>query len=215
MRGNHNWSNRELIFAMKHPFALLTAFLLVLPVVTHAAAKVGEPAPGFTLTDIEGKEHSLSDFAGKYVVLEWVNLECPFVRKHYDSKNMQALQKDSTDKGVVWLSICSSAEGKQGNFTSDKWKEQVEKEGAAPTAVLLDPDGKVGKAYGATTTPEMFVIDAEGKIVYAGAIDSIRSTDVEDVAKAENYVKNALEATMAGKPVETAQTKSYGCSVKY
>lgn len=199
---------------MKLSILLFAALLLTLAV-SPAVPNVGDEAPGFTLKDIDGETHSLKDLAGKYVVLEWVNLECPFVRKHYNSKNMQDMQKEYTDKGVIWLSICSSAAELQGNYSPDMWKEKVKEEGAVPTAVLLDPDGKVGHEYGAQTTPEMFVIDPEGKLIYAGAIDSIPSTDVEDIPKAENYVKKALDSAMAGEPVETPKTKSYGCSVKY
>lgn len=180
-----------------------------------AAVEIGKPAPDFTLVDSNGQSHSLSDFKGKVVVLEWLNHGCPFVVKHYESKNMQNLQKEYTEKGVVWLSIVSSAEGKQGFMTPEETNKAKAEKGAAPTAVLLDTDGKVGRLYGAKVTPEMFIINAEGILVYHGAIDSIRSTKVEDVAKAENYVKAALDEILAGKPVTTAQTQAYGCTVKY
>jgi peroxiredoxin len=190
--------------------------LLVLSAqLTFAAVKPGETAPNFILTDISGKTHSLADFKGKTVVLEWVNYGCPFVRKQYDSHNMQNLQKEYTSKGVTWLSICSSAPGQQGNMSDAEWKKAIAEKGADPTAVLIDADGKVGHLYGAKTTPDMWIINPEGKVIYTGAIDSIPSTDVSDVPKATNYVKAALDASMDGKPVATAETRSYGCSVKY
>lgn len=178
-------------------------------------ATTGQKAPDFTLADTHGKNHSLAQYAGKTVVLEWVNFKCPFVGKHYDSGNMQKLQKDYTGKGVVWLSICSSAAGKPGNLPLEELNELLKSKGAAPTAYLVDSDGKVGRLYGAMTTPDMFVIDPAQKIVYSGAIDDKVSTDVSDVAHAKNYVVAALDEVMAGKPVKVASTKSYGCSVKY
>jgi peroxiredoxin len=172
-------------------------------------------APAFTLTDTNGKEHSLSDFEGKVVVLEWFNQGCPFVKKHYKNGNMQSLQNTYTGKGVVWLTVCSSAPGEQGhmdaaghNKTIGEWKIQS-------TAFLMDEDGKVGRAYGAKTTPHMYVIDAGGQIVYQGAIDDKRSTDAADIPDSKNYVRAALDAVLAGEAVETSQTKPYGCSVKY
>jgi peroxiredoxin len=194
--------------------AVLTTCLIALTPALFAA-QVGQPAPSFTLTDTHGKSHSLSDFKGKTVVLEWINHQCPFVVKHYSGGAMQALQKEYTAKGVVWLSICSSAPGKQGHMSPDAWNKTTAEKGAAPTAVLLDEDGKVGKAYQAKTTPHMFIINPEGILVYAGAIDSIKSTKAEDVPKATNYVKAALDEILAGKPVTTASTEAYGCSVKY
>lgn len=176
---------------------------------------LSEPAPDFTLKDIEGQEVELSSFKGKYVVLEWTNYECPFVKKHYNSGNMQALQKKFTEQGVVWLSINSSAPGKQGNFPPQKWQELVVEKKVAATKVLLDPDGKVGKRYMARTTPEMFVIDPDGKLLYMGAIDDKSGTDPEEIKSASNYVEAALNEAIAGKPVSTPITRSYGCSVKY
>jgi peroxiredoxin len=178
-------------------------------------AEVGKKAPNFTLADAEGKKHSLSDYKGKFVVLEWVNFGCPFVRKHYDSKNMQKLQAEYTGKGVVWLSICSSAKGKQGHFDNDALKKQLEKEGWKGTAYLIDDSGSVGHEYGATATPNMFILDKNHELVYAGAIDDIRSTDQEDVVKAHNFVKATLDEALAGKKIATASNKPYGCSVKY
>lgn len=197
--------------------SILTTLALCATVSVSSAAgpEPGSAAPDFKLTDTNGKEHSLSDFKGKFVVLEWTNFGCPFVRKHYDSGNMQALQEKYTGKDVVWLMIGSSAEGKQGNFPPEKWNEMVEEKGAKPTAVLLDPEGTVGKLYGAMTTPDMFIIDPEGTLVYRGAIDSIASADKSDIQKATNYVSTSLDAAMNGKPVEPASTKPYGCSVKY
>jgi peroxiredoxin len=201
---------------MKMPSSILSAILVALtPMFALAAPKAGDAAPNFTLPDANGTSHSLADFKGNYVVLEWVNFGCPFVRKHYDSGNMQSLQKEFTAKGVKWLSVCSSAPGKQGNLTPEEWNKVEKEKGAAPTAVLLDPEGNVGRLYGAKNTPHMFVINPEGKIIYDGAIDSIRSPDTADIPKATNYVKTALEESMAGKPVSTASTQPYGCSVKY
>ena len=149
------------------------------------------------------------------MVLEWTNPDCPFVKKHYDSSNMQELQKFYTAKGVVWLSINSSAQGKQGNYTPEEWNKIIKEKKAEPTAVLLDPDGKVGKMYDAQTTPHMFRIDQQGLLIYQGAIDDKAGTDPADIPSAVNYVRKALDEAMAGKPVTTPTTKSYGCSVKY
>ncbi|MCC7407049.1 MAG: thioredoxin family protein [Phycisphaeraceae bacterium] len=172
-------------------------------------------APDFAVVDSHGKTHHLSDYAGKFVVLEWINHECPFVRKHYDSGNMQKLQAAYTDKGVAWLTICSSAPGKQGNMSAEAWNEVTAAKNARPTAVLLDEDGTAGRAYGAKTTPHMFVINPSGGLIYQGAIDDTPSADPADAATAHNYVTAALEEAMAGQTVTTAFTKSYGCSVKY
>lgn len=184
---------------------------------THAApaAVIDKAAPNFTLTDANGVKHSLADYKGKVVVLEWTNYDCPFVRKFYESGSMQKWQAEYTKKGVVWLSICSSAPEKEGHFTTEALKTRMTTAKAAPTSYLIDTDGTVGHLYGARTTPHMFVINAEGTLVYAGAIDDIKSTDQADIAKAKNYVANALDAVMAGKPVEPKTTTSYGCSVKY
>ena len=195
---------------------LLPLLVLGLNLPSFAAVEPGEEAPDFTLTDSKGTSHKLSDFRGKFVVLEWLNHECPFVKKHYSGGDMQKLQKEYTAKGVVWLSIIiSSAPGKQGHRTGPQAEADTKDKNAAPTAVLLDPSGEVGKKYDAKTTPEMFVLDKEGKILYAGAIDSIKSTDSADIAKAENHVRQALDAALAGKPVPTSKTAPYGCSVKY
>ncbi len=180
------------------------------------AATLGQPSPAFTLTDLDGKTHSLADFKGKTVVLEWTNPECPFVVKHYDnSGNLPSTQKAATADGVVWLLINSGAAGKQGDLETAAAKAWLAKVKSAATAYLRDGDGKVGKAYGAKTTPHLFVINADGVLVYQGAIDSIRSASADDISKAENYIKSALAALKAGKPIEKAETQPYGCSVKY
>jgi peroxiredoxin len=179
------------------------------------APRPGFPAPGFTLPDAAGANHSLSQYKGKWVVLEWVNYDCPFVKKHYGSGNMQKIQKAARDKGAVWLSINSSAPGKQGHFAGQELIKRIADAKAGPDAYLLDPDGKVGKEYKAKTTPAMFVINPAGMVVYSGAIDDKPSADQEDIPGAKNYVQAALDAGMAGKPVEVASTQSYGCGVKY
>lgn len=190
-------------------------FVTAAPEATPAAAAVGSPAPKFTLTDVTGKKWSLSDQKGKVVVLEWFNHGCPFVKKHYGSGNMQKLQKEYTDKGVVWLAINSSAEGKQGNAAPADHDKLFREKNASPTAVLLDEDGSVGKAYGAKTTPHMYVISKNGKLVYAGAIDDKSGFEQSEIDSAKNYVKAALDELLSGKPVTVAETKPYGCPVKY
>jgi peroxiredoxin len=195
---------------------LITCGLLAVTAgLTLAETEVGKAAPNFSLPDTNGKPHSLADLKGKYVVLEWYQPDCPFVRKHYRSGNMQALQKEYTAKGVTWLSIDSSAPGEEGNYPAGKLNEISAQDSAARTALLLDPSGEVGRLYGAKTTPDMYVIDPSGILVYKGAIDNKRSTDLADVKTATNYVKGALEAVMAGKTVATTATQPYGCSVKY
>ena len=180
-----------------------------------AAPTVGAPAPAFTATDTHGKKVSLADQKGKYVVLEWHNQGCPYVVKHYESGNMQRLQKELTGKGVVWLTVISSAAGKQGHVSPAEADTYVKEQHASPTAVLLDEDGSVGRLYGAKTTPHMFVIDDMGTLVYAGAIDDKPTTDKADVEGARSYVLAAYQEASAGKPVTTATTAPYGCSVKY
>lgn len=194
-------------------FLMLAAAGLIRPV--YAEVKVGETAPDFSLENLEGQKESLVSHQGKFVVLEWVNPDCPFVKKHYDTGNMQQLQKEYTQKGVDWLSIDSSAPGKQGYYSTQEWKQILVDRGAMPTSVLLDPKGMAGHLYGAQTTPHMFVIDPKGILVYQGAIDDIASADATDVEKATNYVRQALDEAMSGKPVSVSTTKSYGCSVKY
>ena len=178
-------------------------------------AKIGQPAPNFKLSSATGKEHSLSDYKGKWVVLEWINLQCPFVLKHYNSKNMQTLQQTYTKKEVVWLSICSSAPGKQGNFSGEELTAKIKEVSSNSTAYLIDGDGKVGHTYGAKTTPHMFIVDPKGVLVYAGAIDDKSSTKIEDVKGAVNFVAAALDAGLANKGIKVSSTVSYGCSVKY
>jgi len=180
-----------------------------------ADAIVGQPAPAFTLTGTDGKQHALADYQGKYVVLEWINHDCPFVKKHYGSGNMQKLQKKWTEQGVVWLSVNSSAPGKQGNYPPEKANALTQEKSAMPTALLLDPDGTVGKAYGAKTTPHMYVIDPQGKLVYAGGIDDKPSTEAADIPSSRNHVDHALTEALAGQPVSVATTTPYGCAVKY
>ena len=178
-------------------------------------ARLNESAPDFKLTDSNGNEHSLSDFTDKIIVLEWINFDCPFVKKHYDSKNMQSLQEKYTAKDVVWLAICSSNEGKQGNFSVEEINKRSKNLDAKFTAYLMDEDGKVGKLYGAKTTPHMYIIDKSGMLVYAGGIDDKATTDVDDIEDSKNYVYTALDALLAGKEVSVQSSTPYGCSVKY
>jgi peroxiredoxin len=180
-----------------------------------AAGVVGQPAPAFTASDSDGKTRSLDEFKGKLVVLEWWNPGCPFVGKHYGSGNMQTLQREWTAKGIVWLTVNSSAPGQQGYMNAAEANATMKEKGGAPTAVLLDPAGTIGRAYGAKTTPHMFVIDRTGILAYAGGIDDKPSTDQADVPTARNYVAAALEALTAGKPVITKASQPYGCGVKY
>jgi peroxiredoxin len=195
---------------------LASAFLsLCLASPALAAPEVNKPAPDFSLKGADGKTYKLSELKGQTVVLEWLNHECPFVKKHYDGGNMQALQKEYTQKKVTWLSVISSAPGKQGFASPEQASSDAKRSGAAPTAVLIDSDGKVGKLYDAKTTPHMFVIDPKGNLAYAGAIDSVRSTDVADLKTAKSYIRAALDEVLAGKPVSEASTQPYGCGVKY
>lgn len=180
-----------------------------------SAVETGAKAPDFTLKDSKGNEHTLAGYAGKIVVLEWINHGCPFVKKHYGVGNMQALQEKYTGKDVVWLSICSSAPGKQGHLTAAEWVGKTAEVKDKASAILLDEDGKVGRLYGAKTTPHMFVIDKEGKLAYQGAIDDNRSFDPKTVEGAKNYVAAAVDALLKGETVETPETTPYGCSVKY
>ena len=179
------------------------------------AGKVGDPAPDFTATASNGKSVRLSEYRGKYVVLEWHNNGCPYVGKHYNSGNMQRLQKQWTGQGVVWFTILSSAPGKQGYVTAGEENSYLAKMQAAPTAALLDPSGEIGHLFDAKTSPQMVVINPQGVVIYSGAIDDKPTTDTQDVPNATNYVSLALEQAMAGKPVQTSVTRPYGCSVKY
>ncbi len=179
------------------------------------AVKVGTPAPDFSGTDSHGKTEQLSAYKGKYVVLEWTNADCPYAHAQYASGNMQSLQKQWTAKGVVWLSVISSAPDQQGYKTAAEENAYLVAQKASPTAVLLDPSGKIGRAYEAKTTPHMFIIDPVGKLIYAGAIDDHPTSDPSEIKSSKNYVSEALTAAMAGKPVPVPSTRSYGCSVKY
>ncbi len=180
-----------------------------------AQARIGVPAPAFTLTDSSGRALSLSDFKGKTVVLEWTNHECPYVGKHYRGNNMQALQKKWTAQGVVWLSVISSAPGEQGHVSPQQANKLTADRGAAPSAVLFDPTGKVGHAYGARATPHMYVIGGDGALVYMGGIDDQPSARLDDLKIAKNFVDQALSEIALGKPVSISSSRAYGCSVKY
>lgn len=196
---------------------LITLFVTLAgsTLIAAESPRVGAAAPAFSVADTKGKTHTLADYTGKWVVLEWFNPECPFVKKHYGSGNMQKLQQEYAGKGVIWLSVDSSAAGKEGNLTPEAAGKIISDWNISSTALLLDTDGKTGQAYGAKNTPHMFVINPEGKIVYEGAIDSKPTANPADIGTATNYVKAALDEAMAGKPVSTATTKPYGCSVKY
>ena len=177
--------------------------------------KINQAAPVFTLSSADNKKHSLADYKGKYVVLEWVNYQCPFVKKHYKSGNMQRLQKKYTAKDVVWLTICSSAEGKQGYYEGKALTRAIKKAKASSRTYLIDTSGVVGRAYQAKVTPHMVVINPEGNVVYTGAIDSIASANKKDIKKAENYVDSVFSALYAKKSVSKSKTSAYGCNVKY
>ena len=179
------------------------------------AAKVGEAAPAFTGKDSNGKAVSLAQFKGKFVVLEWHNHGCPYVKKHYGSGNLPKLQKEWTGKGVVWLAVVSSAPGKEGHVDGAAANANMKQAGAAPTATILDAKGDIGRLYGAKTTPHMFIVSPQGTLIYNGAIDDKPSTDAGDIATSKNYVSQALTEALSGKPVSVASTAPYGCSVKY
>src|SRR6201985_3590460 len=194
---------------------LLTFISLTATTLMAADSTPVGAAADFSLPDAAGKTHSLSEYKGKFVVLEWFNPDCPFVKKHYGSGNMQKLQEEFTAKGIVWLTIDSSAPGLEGNLTAEQANAKMAEWKTKQTALVLDPDGKAGRSYGAKNTPHMFVINPEGKIVYEGAIDSKATPNPSDISGATNYVKVALEESLAGKTVSNANTKPYGCSVKY
>ena len=193
----------------------LFASLIATAVFASDVPSVGSAAPDFSLPDAKGNSHSLSQYKGKYVVLEWFNPECPFVKKHYGSDNMQKLQEQYTSKGVVWLTIDSNAPGTEGSITPEQAQKITASWKTHQTALLLDPEGKAGRAYGAKNTPNMVIIDPDGKIAYEGAIDSKASPNPADIPSSTNYVKAALDESLAGKRITTPQTKPYGCSVKY
>ncbi len=179
------------------------------------AAQVGSQAPDFHGTDSNGKTQSLDQYHGKFVVLEWHNHDCPYTIKHYRSGNMQSLQKEWTAKGVVWLTVISSAPGTQGYVDAGQENAYLKKMGAQPTAAVLDPKGAIGHLYDAKTTPDMYVIDPSGKLIYAGAIDDRPTTEISDIKVSKNYVSAVLTEAMTGQPVQTPVTRPYGCSVKY
>ncbi|MGE4490640.1 MAG: thioredoxin family protein [Kiritimatiellales bacterium] len=193
------------------------AAIVLAGVLTSIGSVVGAQtvAPAFSLPDVNGTAHTLSQYAGEIVVLEWTNYDCPFVRKFYGTGTMQALQKKYTGKGVVWLSVCSSAPGKQGNLSAEEWKQRIKETGSHATAVLLDENGIVGHAYGARNTPHLFVIGKDGALAYQGSVDDQRTADPETVGKGRNYLTEALDALLAGQPVSLAETQPYGCTVKY
>jgi peroxiredoxin len=197
---------------MPHRLLSLVLGLAALPAF---AITPGSQAPDFKGTDSNGVSHSLSQYRGKYVVLEWANQGCPYDQKHYLSGNMESLQRQWTDKGVVWLSVLSSAPGEQGNVSPAEENQYLKKMKAVPTAALLDPEGRIGRLYEAKTTPHIFVIDPKGKLIYQGAIDDKPTTNHADVKTAHNYLNDALDSAMAGKAVPVATTRPYGCSVKY
>jgi peroxiredoxin len=201
---------------MKYRVCCFALLALVMAIVCEAhAARVGEPAPDFTATDTHGQTHKLSEYRGKFVVLEWHNRDCPFTRKHYVSGNMQRLQKEWTARGVVWFTVISSAPGQQGYMTAAAENAYVKQMNASPTAVLLDPQGELGHLYDAKTTPHMFVINPQSVLIYNGAIDDRATTEEADISVAKNYVSAALEEAIAGKPVSEPSSRPYGCSVKY
>ncbi len=200
---------------MRQFLAIVTGVFLLFLLLQAGEIKLGAPAPDFSLTDANGKVHKLSDYRGKIVVLEWINYGCPFVKKHYKTGNMQALQQKYTQQGVIWLAICSSAPGKQGHYKPAEIVELKKEKKAHYTAYLIDESGKVGRLYGAKTTPHMFVIDAKGNLVYAGAIDDQPSTKTKTVKIAKNYVAQVLDKLLAGESFKPFMTTPYGCSVKY
>jgi len=198
--------------------AFFRVFLITLAFVAGsviAAPRVGEPAPDFTGVDTQGKTHRLADYRGKTVVLEWTNHDCPYVRKHYGAGNLQEQQREAAAQGVIWLSVISSAPGQQGYVSPAEADELTRSRKAVPHAVLLDPEGRIGRAYEAKTTPHMFIIDEAGKLVYMGGIDSLATADPADIPKATQYVRVALKERAAGQPISAPVTRPYGCSVKY
>lgn len=210
-----NMSRRSLLLGATAVAVLAAAGGFVLTQNANAAVEIGAPAPAFSVQDASGQTRTLSEFAGQTLVLEWTNNGCPYVRKHYDSGNMQSLQHEATAAGVVWLTVISSAQGEQGYLDGAGALARAQQEGASPTAILLDPSGVMGHAYGARTTPHMFVINGEGRLVYQGAIDDRASARPASLDGANNYVRAALADVAAGRVVQVAQTTPYGCSVKY
>lgn len=194
---------------------LLAATTTLVSVIASAAPEIGKTAPAFAVRDSDGKLQTLADHLGKVIILEWTNAECPLVGKYYDSGTMQKLQRTYTDKGAVWLSVVSSAKGKQGYLATGEAGQLTKQRNAAPTAVLLDDSGSMGRGYDARTTPHIYIIDTEGVLAYMGGIDSIASTDAEEIAKATPYLAQAADAVLAGEPVAEPVTKPYGCSIRY
>lgn len=194
---------------------LFASVSLAFAAAAAAAPSVGQPAPDFTLKDAAGKSVKLSDYRGKYVVLEWTNPGCPYVRKHYNSGNMPATQKEATAKSAVWLSINSTERDAYDYLPPGKLVAWLQERKSQPSAVLMDEEGTAGMAYGARTTPHMYIVNPEGRLVYAGGIDSIASSNPEDIKRAVNYVKQGLDEALAGKPISQATTRPYGCSIKY
>ena len=194
---------------------IMSAVLLAAAGSTTAAVKVGQPAPDFTGIDSNGQQQTLRDYRGKFVVLEWTNHDCPYVRKHYEAGNMQAQQREAANAGAVWLSVISSAPGQQGHVDPSKANELTQSRDAMPHAVVLDPKGDIGRSYGARTTPHMYIIDPDGTLVYQGGIDSITSANPTDIPNARQHVRIALNELLSGAPVSQAVTRPYGCSVKY
>jgi peroxiredoxin len=193
-----------------------SAAMAMMPTLARAAGPdVGKPAPQFTAVDSNGKTWSLADLKGKIVVIETTNHECPYVGKHYRAKNMQTQQREAAARGVVWLTSASSATGEQGYVTAQQANELTKSRDAAPAAVLLDPQSRIARAYGATVTPHMYIIDASGILVYKGGIDSIPSADMADIPKAKQYVRVGLQELEAGKPISDVSTRPYGCTLKY
>ena len=208
--------NRRTVLAVGTALALTLGLTCVPGLADPASqARIGAPAPGFSLTDSNGKSVSLADFKGKTVVLEWTNHDCPYVRKHYGGNNMQSMQKKWTGQGVVWLTLISSRPGSEGYVTAQEANKLTADRGAAPSAVLFDPKGSVGRAYGAQTTPHMYVITGDGKLAFMGGIDDKPSTRLEDLKTAKNFVDQALGEVTQGKPVSVTTARPYGCSIKY
>jgi len=203
------------IIVQRRALLLGSAAVALAPVSVFAASDVGKPAAAFSAPDSNGKVWSLAELKGKVVVLETSNQDCPYVRKHYNSTNMQTQQREAAAKGVVWLTVASSAPGEQGFVTAAQANELTAKRNAVPAAFLLDPQSRIARAYGATVTPHMYIIDGSGVLVYKGGIDSIPSSSTSDVPKAKQYVRVALDEVLAGKPVTEASTRPYGCSLKY
>lgn len=192
-----------------------TGWLSFVMLAAALAVFAGQNAEDFVLPGVDGQQYTLGQYEGKIVVLEWTNYDCPFVRKFYGTGTMQKLQKKYTDQGVIWLSICSSAPGKQGNFPTDVWKRRIKEAGASPTAVLLDGDGVVGHRYGASNTPHIFIVGRDGQIAYQGSVDDQRTADPDSLRDARIYLAEALDALIAGKQVSVPENKAYGCTVKY